>query len=183
MDNKKVALAATIRPLTENDTDLIYTFFTSFSAQTRQFFTPHAIDLPGLTRIIHNIPSDPTAARFCATLIEDGQEVMAGYVFFWDWHTQVPWFGIGATDRFHGMGLGNQMMEFSIDYAKKHGKGGILLTTQKPNVKAQAMYKKFGYEMLGQDTHLDEYLMILRFKNLTQMDTDKGTQIKEDKNG
>jgi len=54
-------------------------------------------------------------------------------------------------------------MEFSIDYAKKHGKGGILLTTQKPNVKAQAMYKKFGYEMLGQDTRLDEYLMILRF--------------------
>ena len=26
------------------------------------------------------------------------------------------------------------------------------------------MYKKFGYEMLGLDTRLDEYLMILRFK-------------------
>ena len=50
MDKNKPALAATIRPLTENDTALIYTFFTSFSAQTRQFFTPHAIDLPGLTR-------------------------------------------------------------------------------------------------------------------------------------
>ena len=56
------------------------------------------------------------------------------------------------------------MMEFSIDYAKKHGKGGILLTTSKVNFKAQALYKKFGYEMLGLDTHLDEYLMILRFK-------------------
>ena len=79
--------------------------------------------------------------RFCATLIEDGQEVMAGYVFFWDWHTQVPWFGIGATDRFHGMGLGNQMMEFSIDYAKKYGKGGILLTTSEETSKPRLCTK------------------------------------------
>ena len=63
MHQNKPTLAATIRPLTENDSALIYTFFTSFSAQTRQFFTPHAIDLPGLTRIIHNIPTDPTVAR------------------------------------------------------------------------------------------------------------------------
>ncbi len=164
MDQHKPTLAATIRPLTENDSALIYTFFTSFSEPTRKFFTPHAIDLPGLTSIMHNIPTDPSVARFCATLIEDGQEVMAGYVFFWDWHTQVPWFGIGATDRFHGMGLGNRMMEFSIDYAKRHGKGGILLTTAKHNLRAQALYKKFGYELLGLDTHLDELLMILRFK-------------------
>ena len=163
MENKP-ALAATIRPLTENDGALIHAFFSSFSPQSRQFFTPHDIDLPGLTRLMQNIPFDASAARFCATVIEDGQEVMAGYVFFWDWDTQVPWFGIGSTDRFHGMGLGNQMMEFAIDYAKKHGKGGILLCTQKPNFRAQAMYKKFGFEMLGQDTQLFEYLMILRFK-------------------
>jgi ribosomal protein S18 acetylase RimI-like enzyme len=164
MENKPT-LAATIRPLTENDAALIYTFFTSFSPQTRRFFTPHAIDLPGLTRLMQNIPLDPTVARFCATVIEDRQEVMAGYVFFWDWHTQVPWFGIGATDRFHGMGLGNRMMEFAIDYAKRHSKGGILLTTQKPNFRAQAMYKKFGFEMIGEETHLVEFLMILRFKD------------------
>ena len=162
MENKPT-FAAAFRPLTENDTALIYTFFTSFSPQTRQFFTPHAIDLTGLTALIQNIPHDPTVARFCATVIEDGQEVMVGYVFFWDWHTQVPWFGIGATDRFHGMGLGNRMMEFAIDYAKSHGKGGILLTTQKPNFRAQAMYKKFGFEIIGEETHLAEYLMILRF--------------------
>ncbi len=163
--NNKTILDATIRPLNENDTPMIFAFFNSFSDQTRQFFTPHAIDLPGLTRLIQNIPNDPTGARFCATVIEDGEEIMAGYVFFWDWHTQVPWFGIGATDRYQGMNLGNKMMEFAVDFAKRHGKGGILLTTNKSNVRAQALYKKFGYEMIGVDNQMDEYLMILRFKS------------------
>ena len=41
MENRP-SLAVAIRPLTENDVALIYAFFTSFSSQTRLFFTLHA---------------------------------------------------------------------------------------------------------------------------------------------
>jgi len=138
-------------------------FFNSFSAQTRYFFTPHEIDADGLHRLVRGIPTNPNARRFMATVIEAGQEVMAGYVFFWDWHKMVPWLGIGATDRFQGMRLGNKMMEFAIRMAQEHHKGGILLTTKKENYRAQGIYQKFGFELLGQEKNLVEYLMILNF--------------------
>ncbi len=160
---EKKILPAKIRPITQQDGDLIVDFFQSFSDRTRYFFTPHAIDPDSLRRLVREIPGNPCARRFMAAVQEDGKEVMAGYVFFWDWHKMVPWFGIGASDRFQGMGLGNQMMEFAINLAKACHKGGILLTTKKDNDRAQALYKKFGFEFLGEDTHLIEYLLILNF--------------------
>jgi ribosomal protein S18 acetylase RimI-like enzyme len=160
---EKKMLQVVIRPITENDADLMIAFFNSFSDQTRRFFTPHDIDPNGLRLLVSGIPSNPNARRFMATIMEEGKEVMAGYVFFWDWHKMVPWFGIGASDRFQGMGLGNQMMSFAVEMAKAHHKGGILLTTWKDNYRAQNLYKKFGFELIGQEKNLVEYLMIMNF--------------------
>src|SRR5512135_701356 len=100
---EKKILRAMILPITENDADLMIDFFNSFSDQTRDFFTPHEIDADGLRRLVRDIPSNPNARRFMATVIDDEKEVMAGYVFFWDWQKMVPWFGIGCADRFQGM--------------------------------------------------------------------------------
>ncbi len=160
---EKKAIHATIRPITANDAELMIDFFNSFSDSTRYFFTPHAIDPDGLRALVRGIPDDPAAARFMASVNEDGKEIMAGYVFFWDWNKMVPWFGIGARDRFHGGGMGKQMMEFAIRLAKEHHKGGILLTTKKTNYRARAMYEKYGFTMLGEEHNLVEYLMLLNF--------------------
>ena len=160
---EKKILPARIRPITEHDSELMIAFFSSFSEETRRFFTPHEIDPEGLRRLARGIPSNPTARRFMAAVVEGGKEVMAGYVFFWEWNKMVPWLGIGVSDRFQGRGLGNQMMEFAIRLAKEHHKGGILLTTWKDNLRAQRLYQKFGFEIIGQEKNLIEYLMILNF--------------------
>jgi ribosomal protein S18 acetylase RimI-like enzyme len=160
---EKITINATIRPIAPSDGDLMIDFFNSFSDQTRYFFTPHASDPDSLRSLVSDIPNNPNAVRYMATVIEDGKEVMAGYVFFWEWDKMIPWFGIGASDRFHGMNLGNQMMEFAVQLARQHKKGGILLTTKKDNFRAQSLYKKFGFIILGEETHLVEYLMIRNF--------------------
>jgi ribosomal protein S18 acetylase RimI-like enzyme len=166
----KQPLNARIRRLTVEDASLIIDFYQSLSDQSRVFFTPHAIDPEGLKKLVRELPEHPNVHRYCAVIEEDGKEIMVGYVFFWDWDRCVPWFGIGARDQYQGRGLGNLMMRWSIEYAKEHGKGGILLTTWKANTKAQSLYKKFGYELLGVHTS-GEYMMILRFDD----DKEKGS--------
>lgn len=154
-----------IRPLTPADAPLMIAFFASFSEQTRLFFTPHDISSAALVKMTREVETTPDAVRFLLSVQEEGREIMAGYVFFWDWDRLIPWFGIGLRDAYQGQGFGSQMMDFAIQYARQHGKGGILLTTQKPNLRAQALYKKYGFEMLG-DHIGGEFLMLLRFSDL-----------------
>ncbi len=160
---EKKNLPVIIRPITGQDEDLFVAFYQSLSDQTQSFFHPHTTDPESLRSLVRGIPASPQARRFMAVVQEDGKEVMAGYVFFWDWHKMVPWFGIATGDRFQGMGLGNQMMGFAIDLAKEAHKGGILLTTMKDKTRAQALYRKFGFELLGEEKERIEYLMILNF--------------------
>jgi RimJ/RimL family protein N-acetyltransferase len=86
---------------------------------------------------------------------------MIGTVILWDWTKPVPWFGICSRDGWQGQGLGNRMMTCAVEYAKQHGKGGILLTTHKENLRAQALYKKYDFETIGVDGR-GEWLMIRR---------------------
>ena len=155
-------LSPNLRPLTSADAQKMIDFFSSFSEQTRIFFTPHDITPDGLRKLTAEVDQHQDARRFILSLEEAGEEIMIGYVFFWDWDKLIPWFGIGLRDAYHGMGFGSLMMEFAIDLARRNGKGGILLTTHKPNVKAQALYKKYAYEFLG-DHVSGEYMLILRF--------------------
>ena len=160
----KMPVNPVIRPLTENDVPLFIDFFESLSLQSHTFFNPHGSDAESLEDILKEIPRNPKVRRFMLSLVENGQESMIGYVFFWDWHKKVPWFGIGLRDAYHGQGLGTRMMNFAIDFARQHGKGGILLTTAKTNIRAQGLYKKSGYILIG-DAPDGEYLMILNFED------------------
>lgn len=153
---------STIRPLTAADAQKMIDFFESFCEQTRIFFTPHDISPDGLCKMTAELEQHQDARRYMLSVEVDGQEMMVGYVFFWDWDKLIPWFGIGLRDNYQGMGFGSLMMDFAIDLARKSGKGGILLTTHKPNLKAQGLYRKYGYELLG-DHISGEYVLILRF--------------------
>jgi ribosomal protein S18 acetylase RimI-like enzyme len=151
-----------IRPLCEYDAQLFIDFFQSLSKESHSFFFPHDLSPANLTELIGQIPTDHNVARFMTSVQEDGREIMAGYVFFWDWKKKVPWFGICVRDAYQGCGLGRQMMEFAIDMARQNHKGGILLSVMKTNVRAQALYKSSGFEIIGEA--LDgQFLMVLRF--------------------
>ena len=156
-----------IRPIGIDDAQRMIDFFESFSEQTRIFFTPHDITHAGLEELVREIPERSDAVRFMLSVDENGQEIMVGYVFFWDWDRLIPWFGIGLRDAYHSQGFGSWMMEVAIDFARRNGKGGILLTTHKPNTKAQGLYRKYGYELLGEHVS-GEYMLILRFEDPAQ---------------
>ena len=151
-----------IRPLSPADEALFIDFYTSLSDATWEMFHPHPREREYLQTLIQSLPQRPDLALFMAGVHEEGRERMAGTVFFWDWHTQVPWFGICVRDGYQGQRLGDQMTAYAVETARSQGKGGILLTTRKQNLRAQALYLKYGFEIIGVDAH-DEHLMILRF--------------------
>ncbi|MGI6689551.1 MAG: GNAT family N-acetyltransferase [Clostridiales bacterium] len=160
-----------IRPIQEGDVDLIYDYFLSHSEETKRFFTPHAMDRACAEWLTQEDRLDPDTHRFVAVKTDAGAETIVGYVFFWKWTKMVPWFGIAVRDGYKGQGLGTLMMQHAIDEAKKHHKGGILLTTATDNVRAQALYRKFGYEIIGKDER-GEYLMILNFPDTLMTSND-----------
>jgi ribosomal protein S18 acetylase RimI-like enzyme len=151
-----------IRPMTSQDVPLFLDFYDSLSEDTLFFFRPHPRDHAYLGNLITSIPTEANTHRFLAYQVVNDRQVMVGYVFLWDMHLQIPWFGICVRDGFQGQGLGELMMWFAIDYAKLHDKGGILLTTHQHNLRGQRLYRKHGFETLGISPE-DEFLMILRF--------------------
>ena len=157
------ALNTSIRQITEHDAGLVVDFYTTLSDNTWFFFHPHPRDREFLEQMIHSLPQRPDLLLFMASTIQDGQEVMIGTVFFWDWHKKIPWFGIAARDGFQGQGLGDQMTAFAAEKARQNNKGGILLTTNQKNFPAQGLYKKHGFVTLGIEPH-DEFVMILNFE-------------------
>ena len=75
----------------------------------------------------------------------------------------MPWLGIGVSEAYKGKGMGGKLMEYIIGYARERGMGGILLTTHMANIRAQALYRRFGYAYLGTHTNGDQ-LYLLTFE-------------------
>jgi RimJ/RimL family protein N-acetyltransferase len=153
---------STIRPVSAGDADLFIDFFGSFDERNLYLFTPHAIDPDALRQIVAETPGNPKCARWLLSCEDQGQEVMIGYVFLWDIDTGVPWLGIGLRQTCLERGLGTRMMAHAVEHARSQGKGGIMLTVKKENARAMALYRKFGFEVIGED-HRGELLMITRF--------------------
>ncbi|NLZ69966.1 MAG: GNAT family N-acetyltransferase [Clostridiaceae bacterium] len=152
----------TVRPIRADDADRIYDYFQSFSERTKHFFMPHAIDRAFAEKLANEDRLDPNTNRFVAVTCSGNREIVVGYVFFWNWTKRVPWLGIGVRDGFQSRGLGSLMMRYAVDTALAYKKGGILLTTLQDNIRAQGLYRKFGYEIIGRDMR-DEFLLILNF--------------------
>ena len=150
-----------IRLMTGADGDLFADFYAALSAETLFFFTPHDPDPAKLRELVAGISGETKTRRFAAVYPGQHGEEMAGYMFLWDLDRMVAWLGICVRDGFKGQGLGTCLMRHAEEYCRERGKGGILLTTHKENIKAQALYRKVGYEILGVDSR-DELLMILR---------------------
>jgi RimJ/RimL family protein N-acetyltransferase len=56
---------------------------------------------------------------------------------------------IGVLPEFQGIGLGTKLMEYALLWAREHHLLRIELTVFKGNIKAQNLYKKFGFVVEG----------------------------------
>jgi ribosomal protein S18 acetylase RimI-like enzyme len=150
------------RRVAPEDRDAIFQYFESMSEATKAIFLGAPFNYEEATRLTDDELKNETVRKFLVRV--SGSEAVVGMVWFWAWDRKVPWFGISITDAYQGKGLGGKMMEFAIGEAKQAGKGGILLTTAKSNLRGQALYKRYGYEIIGEATQpKGEHLMILNF--------------------
>jgi len=153
-----------IRPFTNRDAALLFDFFQSLSDKTRSAFRPHPFTREYAEVLTGEDLKNAETIRFLASTEENGQEKMIGYFFFWDWHMSVPYFGIAVADQYQERKIGGKIMAFANDYARQNGKGGILLTTDKSNLRGQALYKRNGFEIIGDGpSAVPEYLLVKRF--------------------
>lgn len=73
-------------------------------------------------------------------------------------------------DSFHGLKLGANLLDFSINYTKSQGQNGMWLVVWTGNTKAIDFYKKFGFRIVTKDqfhlteTHINPcYIMLLKY--------------------
>jgi RimJ/RimL family protein N-acetyltransferase len=156
-----------IRAVLSNDIQLVVDFYTSLSENTWFFYHPFPRDVEYLTQLVQKLPERTDTKHFMSSFFQDNKEVMIGTVFFWNWTRKIPWLGIGVSDEYQGQGVGKQMMNFAVDLASRHDKGGILLTTHQQNYRARQLYEQFGFEIIGEDPR-GEYLMLLNFEDPTE---------------
>ncbi|MFC5401414.1 GNAT family N-acetyltransferase [Cohnella soli] len=152
------------RLITSEDVDLLSGFFDTLSESTRKIY-----GFPFTRQFAENWvqegTNDPNMRRYLVfdNPAERGKEpVMLGTVWMWQWTMQVVWFGIIITDAYQNKGYGSTLIDIAVEDAKRSRKGGILLTTHKMNFRAQKLYQKHGFEIIGEDSR-GEYLMLLNF--------------------
>ena len=59
---------------------------------------------------------------------------------------------IYVLSKFHGQGVGIELMKTAIDYAKKDGQDRLLVGVYVGNARAQAFYQRSGFQKIGERT-------------------------------
>ena len=147
-----------IRPLESGDATAIETYFDRLDGEAKVFF-----DTGGYNRLRFQQYFAGQVENFdCFVAVEPGSQLIAGMVFLNDAHKLVPTLGIGIDHAYSGCGLGVQLMEFIHRHARSKGIGGILLNVHYGNTKAQNLYMKMGYELIGH-SKMCQMMYIKRF--------------------
>ena len=144
-----------IRPFAPGDLPMVEAFYQSLGEEGTFFFNGDGVNEKMSREWFQGITNNN--AYFLAEL--DGK--MLGYLVFYNYHYKTPWLGIALREDAKGMHLGTRLMTFAESYAKEHGKGAIILTTHKDNVRGQALYKKSGYTYSG--VHTTGELLYIRY--------------------
>lgn len=155
---------ARIRPLTSGEANRIFEFYQTVLEPTRAIFGNYSFTRETAEKIANESGNAASKQHYVAVVDcgKEREEMIIGLLWFWGWKQKVPWFGIMIADAYQNLGLGKKMMEYAISEAQKYAKGGILLTTAKSNVRAQKLYKRYGFAVIGEDSH-GEHLMLLNF--------------------
>lgn len=147
-----------IRPLEAGDAPSIEVFFDRLDGEARVFF-----DTGGYNRLRFRDYFQGKVENFdCFVATEPGSDRIAGMVFLNDADRLVPMLGIGIDPACSGCGLGVQLMEYIHRHARSRGMGGILLNVHYGNTRAQNLYMKMGYELIGH-SKMCQMMYIKRF--------------------
>ena len=145
------------RELTDGDEALVNAFFDAMGGESRAMFNRR--DYNRRRALKYCSKKDPSRLYF--GVYQDKN--LIGIVFFLDFNTAIPELGLAILDSLSGQGLGAQIAEFAIEKARESGCGGLFLTTHTANVRAQALYEKLGFKLIGPCKDSTELAYLLRF--------------------
>jgi len=152
-----------IRKLTPGDSERLFLFYQSLSNETQAVFRGYQFTKERAEKLASEsggFTSNPQYVTVEAS--EQAGEAIVGLTWFWMWDRKVPWFGIMIADAYQNRKLGQKMLTYMIQVSKECHKGGILLTTAKTNVRAQALYIRNDFTIIGDDPN-GEMLMMLNY--------------------
>ena len=153
----------TYKQLDERDEGLVNDFFDACGGESRAMFNRRDYN----RRRALKYCKKPDASRIYFAVYLDGEPI--GLVFLLDFDTAVPELGLAIKDAYAGHGLGFEIAEYAIQFAKESGAGGMYLTTHIANVRAQALYEKLGFKLIGPTKDSTELAYLMRFKRSIQV--------------
>ncbi|HVZ81372.1 MAG TPA: ribosomal protein S18-alanine N-acetyltransferase [bacterium] len=74
---------------------------------------------------------------------------VAGYMGYWEAPQEAHIINLAIGPDFRQKGLGAQMMDYCLDYAKKRGAALATLEVRQSNEAAQALYEKMGFRTVA----------------------------------
>lgn len=100
------------------------------------------------------IKNDIDVADF--TVVAEIKENIAGFttVRFEEWNKRAVMTGIFVAPEYKGRGIGRELVDAALNYAKSKEARCLWLETQNVNYPAIQFYRKVGFEFCGFDTSL-----------------------------
>lgn len=136
--------ALVVRRLGAGDGARLQAFDRGLGKRTRRLFLPHAYDDRTVAKAIRRATNDDDRVY-----VVSARNAIVGYFFLWYFRQPVPVLGIGLTDAYQDRGLGAQLMAILIEDARQADRDAIDLTTMPDNDRAFALYRKMGFEYMG----------------------------------
>jgi ribosomal protein S18 acetylase RimI-like enzyme len=140
-----------IRPLSAGDTEALLRFYQRLSAETVLFYDPHpGATLETMQDVVRRAVSGEDVARVLVTASGE----IVGHVFLRDIASAEPSFGIGIAEDWQNRGYGPKLTAEVLAVADARSEvQAVVLTVNKRNLRAQKLYRDFGFVVYGECDH------------------------------
>ncbi|MCS7187174.1 MAG: GNAT family N-acetyltransferase [Armatimonadetes bacterium] len=150
-----------IRRFRRTDGEALYEFFTKgLSPESQRLYSVQPLD----RSLVNAVVSEADAPDVLRLVAFCGDKIV-GYAYWRQqlFNPKMPLLSIAVADGHQGLGLGQALMELLIEGAKLKGMEGIELHVFKHNRRAIALYRKLGFEIVGDTDNGRQWIMVLLF--------------------
>jgi RimJ/RimL family protein N-acetyltransferase len=136
-----------IRPATAEDFDEWCDVFETVAAEGKWLGSEAPFDRDARRTGYERTMADPNAVILLA--VDPAADTQVGNIYTAVEHSGVADLGMAILDGWRGRGVGSKLMQAAIDFAREHDAHKVTLQVWPHNQAAQALYRKFGFEVEG----------------------------------
>ncbi|UCH35788.1 MAG: GNAT family N-acetyltransferase [Armatimonadota bacterium] len=151
MTDSEVRREPIIRPLCAGDAEALLRFYQGLSEATVHFYEPYRdITLQVMEDVLARVVSGQDVARVLATPVGE----IVGHALLMNIAAAEPTLGIGIADRWQNRGFGPRLMaEVLAEADARPEVQAVILTVNKKNTRALALYQRFGFTIYDECEH------------------------------